>query len=309
MSLLTKAGITKLSELIIDTDKAWNEKIITQLKAIAGAMAKGDMVARGSDVIVKLTPGPISHVLTSQGAGKIPSWHPPGGALERYLPATIELTFDKAIVTVDKSDEEAAPLTSEHKQAYGDAPGDYIKRLTPAILCPDAQAIVAADQTHNENAPVTRKYDLEIVVGGAAADDGGVFTDETTEAQNDTANDMTLLPATPAVNDAYYFGFIKQFDVVIVNIGTQGAGVWTIVWEYWNGSAWVALSGVTDGTDHLRAATGNREVSFTRPGDWATTNDGGNLPATIYWIRGRVSAYTSVTIQPLGTQAWIRIIT
>jgi len=90
-----------------------------------------------------------------------------------------------------------------------------------------------------------------------------------------------------------------------LNIGTAGAGVWTIVWEYWNG-AWVALAGVTDGTTSFTAAAGNREVTFTRPGDWALT---AILAMNLYWIRARVSAYTSIVTQPLGTQSWIRIIT
>ena len=301
------AGITKLSELEIDADKAWNAKEITQLKAIAEAMAKGDMVARGSDVMVKLTPGPISYVLTSQGAGKIASWHPPGGELKRYLPATIELTFDKAIVSVDKSHNKNVPLASEHKQAHEDAPADYIKRLTPAVASThDEAAGITPDKTHNENAPVTRKYDLEIVVGGAVADDGGVQTDETAAAQNPTANDMTLLPAVPAVNDAYYFGYSKKFNVMILNIGTQGVGSWTIVWEYWNGTAWSALVDLTDGTTGFTAATGKKEVSHTPQGDWVLTTI---QAMELYWIRARVSAYTSITTQPLGTQSWIRIIT
>ena len=116
---------------------------------------------------------------------------------------------------------------------------------------------------------------------------------------------MTLLPAGPAQNDAYYFGFDKLFDVMTLNIGTPGAGVWTITWEYWNG-AWTALSGVTDGTTGFTAASGSHDVSFTRPGDWATTVVNA---ITKYWIRARVSAYTSITTQPKGTQSWIKIIT
>jgi len=139
-------------------------------------------------------------------------------------------------------------------------------------------------------------------VTGAVADDGGATTDETTEATNATANDMTLLPAVPAVNDAYYFGGDATFEGVDLNIGTAGAGVWTITWEYWNGAAWTALSGVKDNTDGFTAAAGPHSVTFTVPSDWATTTVGGI--ATKYWVRGRVSAYTSITTQPKGTQTW-----
>lgn len=137
---------------------------------------------------------------------------------------------------------------------------------------------------------------------GALADDGGVFTDETTAANNATANDMTLLPATPATDDAYYFGWDTEMPTKIdVNIGTQGVGVWTITWEYYNGS-WTALSGVTDNTSGFTAAAGTHSVTWTKPSD-ATSTTLQTIDA--YWVRGRVSAYTSVTTQPLGTQAWV----
>jgi len=79
-------------------------------------------------------------------------------------------------------------------------------------------------------------------------------------------------------------------------------GTWTITWEYYNGSAWTALAGVTDNTTGFTAAVGTRDVIFTIPTDWATTTVA--AIADKYWIRGRVSAYTAVTTQPLGTRAY-----
>lgn len=138
-------------------------------------------------------------------------------------------------------------------------------------------------------------------VDGAVADDGGVQTDEITGAsESGISNDMTLLPAVPAVNDAYYFGKSFMFDKLTVCIGIPGVGTWTITWEYWNGSAWAALSGVTDGTTHFRAAAGDRDVTFTMPSNWV---DCEVKSRNLYWIRARVSAYTSVTTQPKGSYA------
>ena len=54
MSLLVKAGITRLSELIIDADKDWQAKEIRNLKAIVAGMTKGDIAYRGSSVLEKL---------------------------------------------------------------------------------------------------------------------------------------------------------------------------------------------------------------------------------------------------------------
>lgn len=142
-----------------------------------------------------------------------------------------------------------------------------------------------------------------ISLAGAVADDGGVQTDETEDANDSGANDMVLLPAVPAVNDAYYFGSLYQFDTLRVNIGTQGAGTWTITWEYRKSdSTWAALSGVADGTNGFRAAPGNRDVTFTVPSDWMID---AVKRIEAYWIRARVSSYTSVTTQPRGTQAWV----
>ena len=139
-------------------------------------------------------------------------------------------------------------------------------------------------------------------VDGAVADDGGVQTDETDAAKNATVNDMILLPAVPAVNDAYYFGCKIMFDKLTVTIGIQGAGTWTIVWEYWNGTAWTALSGVTDGTTGFKAAAGDRDVTFTMPSNWI---DCEVKNRNLYWVRARVSAYTSITTQPKGTKATV----
>lgn len=324
MSLLIKAGIGKLSELEIDTDKDWLYKALTRLGGLDAGQVRGDIwnfnFEDHADLIVKrLAAEETGKVLCSRGPGKPPHWawvwEEAGGtsSLERFYPALIDLSHNEDIVAVDQSHNENAPMTSSHVQAYEDAPADIIKRLAPTIVLTDSEtAGITPNQMHNENAAINRKYDLEIVVGGACAydaDDATPYDDETAEAQDDIANDMVLLPPTPADGDAYYFGHAKKFDVMILNIGTSGVGVWTITWEYWNGGAWAALAGLTDGTSGFTAVTGKKEVSHTPQGDWAITNDGGNLPANIYWIRARVSAYTSITTQPKGTQSWIRITT
>ncbi|HUU82113.1 MAG TPA: hypothetical protein VM243_01295 [Phycisphaerae bacterium] len=137
----------------------------------------------------------------------------------------------------------------------------------------------------------------------AYADDGGAYTDETTPANEATADDMTLLPATPAVNDAYYFGHAtKQFDQIDILSATQGVGTWTVAWEYWNGTAWAAVTGLTDGTTGLTAAVGLQAVTYTLPTAWAQcTVDAVNG----YWIRVRVATYAAKTTVPLANQAWV----
>ena len=134
-------------------------------------------------------------------------------------------------------------------------------------------------------------------------DDGGVYVNETTPFNEATGDDVEILPATPAVNDAFYVGHAsKKFARFDINQTTQGVGTWTIVWEYWNGSSWTALTGVTDGTTGFTAATGIVSVTFTEPTDWNQNTIDSNLG---YWIRGRVSAYTAVTTPPQAGQGWI----
>jgi hypothetical protein len=134
----------------------------------------------------------------------------------------------------------------------------------------------------------------------AIAEDGGVQTDETVAANSVAANDMNLLPASPQKNDAYYFGGSIKFETVRLNVGTAGVGTWTLTYEYWNGSAWVALSYVADGTNGFKTA-GINDINFLRPSDWQKKL---LLTRNVYWIRARVSSFTSKTTQPLGTKAW-----
>jgi hypothetical protein len=229
------------------------------------------------------------------------------GYLDRWIPVTISSLKAAGIVIVNQSINKNAPQTAPSKQTTDDAVADLISRSLATVASVDAEAITAVNQLDDEPSPHHTHYDLKIVVGGAEADDGGALTDQTTAAQNATVNDMTLLPATPAENDAYYFGHDKVFDKMTLNIGTQGAGVWTIVWEFYHSdTTWHALADLVDDTTGFTNSPGNHDVSFTKDASWTTVAVNG---VTKYWIRARVSAYTSKVTQPNGTQSWITITT
>lgn len=88
--LLQAAGITKLSELIIDADKDWAAMGITNLEELAAAMAHGDINFRGAAVVEKLTAGFAGQYLKTQGVGSPPIWDDmPGGRFERAFFLTI----------------------------------------------------------------------------------------------------------------------------------------------------------------------------------------------------------------------------
>lgn len=131
-------------------------------------------------------------------------------------------------------------------------------------------------------------------------DDNGVFTNDTTDLNDADAGDVALFPATPvAGEDRFLFGRTTPFKKLVVDVGTAGTGTYVLSWEYWNGSAWTALSGVV-GTDFK--ATGRRSLSFTPPTDWVANTI--NLQGPFFYVRA-VFASGTMTVVPLATQAFV----
>jgi hypothetical protein len=138
-------------------------------------------------------------------------------------------------------------------------------------------------------------------------DDGTTtYTDESTEAHDTTEGDMTLMQADPEVDDAYYFGHTTNpFGKIHLLMKTQGSGTWEITWEYYNGSTWVDLDlyqKLDDGTDGFTQDFDEDEyltVSWIRPSNWATVSVDGT---TAYWVRARVSSFTSASVVPEATR-------
>jgi hypothetical protein len=320
MSLLTR-GTNKLSQLEIDTSKDWAGHLIKNIgPAVDSADAlrkvdailqavmptKGDILFRGDTGAERLAPdaGKGYNFLRSRGPGLSPVWQDIESLIQ-YMTAALNraIAFDLALLM---------PAISQVCQQASSPPG---RTTSPTLSVPqpsvdvgtetgDGGGVTATPSLNIPVANVSREVATGEPVGGAVADDGGVQTNETSAANNDTANDMTLLPAVPAVDDAYCFGHASLWDWLELRIGTAGNGIWTIVWEYWNGAAWSALPGINDGTSGF-VLSGTRLVTFTRPGDWAQTSVGGI--SNLYWIRARVSAYTSIITQPKGTRAFVWI--
>ena len=157
----------------------------------------------------------------------------------------------------------------------------------------------------DKDGSMLRKYNASNgAVGGAVADDGGVETDETTEANEDTADDMTLTPAAPVSGDAFYVGFKRPFSAILLNVSTAAdCDSFTIQWEYSTGSDnWSALSGITDSTNNYRTA-GINTIKWTVPSDWAT-DEVGSISG-LYWARGRYLSSIGFVSSPKGQQVWI----
>ncbi len=149
----------------------------------------------------------------------------------------------------------------------------------------------------------------QVLTGACQQDDGTVFTDFTNEAIDPTdgadlgsADDIDLLPATPATNDAFYIGHEDQFEHVSIDMSTVGVGTWVITPEYWSGATFEAFPSSSIFVDNtVGFTTGElKTLSFRKPTDWATTTV--NSLGPFYYIRMRVSSFTSVTTQPKATK-------
>lgn len=134
-------------------------------------------------------------------------------------------------------------------------------------------------------------------VDSAVTQDDTVLVDVTTDL-NDPATTTAAYPAVPTTLDAMIFGCRHPFSRLTVDVDTAGVGAYAVTWEYWNGSAYAALSGVTDGTSGFKTA-GTNDVTFTVPSGWAASS-------ALFNIRARVTT-TGFTTIPLLSQAWTGI--
>lgn len=129
---------------------------------------------------------------------------------------------------------------------------------------------------------------LETLLTSCRQDDGGVFTDYTAEAASEAIDDVLVLPLSPAVGDAAYFGAAKRFGFLEIDMTTPGLGVWSVVWEYWDGVAWSAFpasSALVDGTQGF-TLSGKAVITVSAlPSDWASVVVDG--VEAFYW-RARV---------------------
>lgn len=133
---------------------------------------------------------------------------------------------------------------------------------------------------------------------------GPAFVDQTANANGAGNNDWIIFPAVEGVGDYVAIGCASKFpEVLFDNLeGTRGT-VGTVVWEYWNGVAWTALAGVTDGTvGFTQVVSDNQSLTFTVPSNWATLVLNGS--AALYWIRARLTGL--YTINPKYDQGLTR---
>ena len=136
----------------------------------------------------------------------------------------------------------------------------------------------------------------------------GFAADETVDANDVGDNDWQIWSdiTTEGTDDYIALGFAQQFSrLTFDNLnGVQGVGSGlATVWEYWTGSVWASLAGVTDGTSEFTTAVADGQtLTFTIPSDWARTSLDGS--AQLYFVRLRITAGTYTT-NPVYDQGFV----
>ena len=117
-----------------------------------------------------------------------------------------------------------------------------------------------------------------------------------------TLDDMNLLPAAVAINDAYYWGYDEKFRRIYQDIGVAGAGTYLLSFEYSLGAgAWANTVDLVDDTGNFQNL-GQNTISHTPQADWAKDTVSS---LNMYWIRARCIDAGSGYFQPLGTYALV----
>ena len=129
----------------------------------------------------------------------------------------------------------------------------------------------------------------------AQQDNGGVFTDYRDALNGTVALDVPLLPAAPADNDAFYFAEAHPINEIDLLFAQAGVGTWDIVWEVWDGGAWITPPDVLDGTNGFRIS-GRVHVSGLSSQVPTTVNGIGDT----YWVRARLTNFVGMLKQPLA---------
>lgn len=112
-----------------------------------------------------------------------------------------------------------------------------------------------------------------------------VFVDLTTEFNSAATGDVDPWPAAEAIGDQLAIGFTRPFIGLNIDVGTAGVGG-TLLWRFWDGTAWVTVSNLTDDTTGF-TVLGVNNVLWGMPLTWATRSLNGS--AALYYIVAEVA--------------------
>lgn len=149
------------------------------------------------------------------------------------------------------------------------APTDYAYSVDNVVYFDD-KALINEGLATSETAT---SFDSVFVYDGAS------YVDNTTEASVEEGVAFDLMSAT---DEYLYVGDAATFNGIKFEFSQRGSN-YTLLAEYWNGSAWseLDLSG-EEYLDNTLNFEGDGKITFTAPGDWATTAVNS---VTKYWVR------------------------
>ena len=208
--------------------------------------------------------------------------------------------IEEADEFIDSTTHKSFNTPAQTTEYFDGRRNDYISSTFSNITSADVAykdwnqgGILMAKEPYHKDTLVTSYYPITSVdriffldrgendLDAVYSDDGGSFTDNTTEANTVGGTAFYAFAATPANDDNLYIGHASKFEGVKVILATVGVSGGTLdgTWQYYNGSTWTALT-ATDGTTDL-TATG--EVTFEAPSDWGTVSV--NSSDDLYYIR------------------------
>ena len=135
-------------------------------------------------------------------------------------------------------------------------------------------------------------FDKDLIV---FHDDNSVFADKSFEANNYITDSFAL--ELDSANDYIYIGLFKPFDNLYVEMSTAATSANTFTAEYYNGTAFTAVSNFVDSS---KGFTRSGFLRWSKGTDWASTIINSE---TLFWIRLRPSVTHDVgtIVQGLNT--------
>lgn len=98
----------------------------------------------------------------------------------------------------------------------------------------------------------------------------GIFDDDGSFTEDDAPPFALTLSSLVAADDAVYIRGLQPFEGVDITINAANGSATTLTAKYWTGSAWAALSSVSDGTASSGASFGQTgNITWTLPTNWA----------------------------------------
>ena len=198
----------------------------------------------------------------------------PDTGASKYTGEIAEFIFDPTYVAINDTKTRREFITANGTPAYVGADGSLPSGTAVMVYFGGSNRFSDFNTNRGTGGPFT--------VNGALTDGGNV-------------TDTNMYPATPVIDqDSFYFGHAEQSSGVKLHLVVAATGSPTITPQYWDGDSWEPLTGVVDDTTDL-TVLGENKITWTLPGDWATSTEGGLGP--FFWMRLLFDAGT-MTVNP-----------